>query len=53
MKIEVWKEEAYPVYTVSRENLVQPVEVSQEFLDRYDKIEAEYQAMQQELAKLY
>ncbi len=46
MKVEICREEVYPVYTLSFETLIEPIEVSQEFLDRYNRIEGEYQAMQ-------
>ncbi len=55
MKVKIACNEAYPIYSMGNEDwmLYEPeVEVTQEFYDKYTRIQEEYDHMQDELREL-
>lgn len=53
-KVYLSQDEAFPIYDIYEDDFMGvEVEIPQELIDRYKKVNEEYDAMQKELAKYY
>ena len=59
MKVEIYCEESYPVYTIQEPRVdlnlecIKLVSVPEELWERYQKIEKEYEGIQRELSTIH
>lgn len=53
MKVNIYKDEWYPVYGIVTDGYGPQIEIPQELFDRAKAAEEEFDAVQEELRKLY